>query len=78
MYSCADGSTSFIVYGDDVCRSFEFKLPVVKQLNASKMALLPIKPSLNRISMFLKSSELISSGHPPCAKIYALAWRRMS
>jgi hypothetical protein len=40
--------------------------------------LLPIKPSLNRISMFLKSSELISSGHPPCAKIYALAWRRMS
>lgn len=66
MYSCIEGSTCFIVYGEVTgCLSFAFKFPVVKQLSASKIALFPMNPSLSNISIFLKSSESISSGHPP-------------
>lgn len=65
MYSCVDGRTSFIVNGFVFFCIFEFKLPVVKELKASKMALGPIMPSDSIISTFRISSAGTSSGHPP-------------
>jgi hypothetical protein len=65
MYSCVDGRTSFIVNGLVVFCIFEFKLPVVKELKASKIALFPNIPSENIISIFRISSAGTSSGHPP-------------
>ena len=65
MYSCIDGKTSDIRYGDAVAFNLEFKLPVVNELKANKIALLPINPSLINISISLKSSAKIESGHPP-------------
>lgn len=78
MYSCVDGRTSFIVNGFAVFCIFAFRFPVVKADKATKTALFPIIPSASMISTLRRSSAGIKSGHPPCAKTYALACARVS
>lgn len=78
MYSCVEGKMFSILYEAAPCFNLEFRLPVVKQLNAIKIALLPIIPSANIVSTFRISAAGISSGQPPCAQMYALACARIS
>lgn len=73
MYSCVDGNTCDIVKGGVFCLSFELRLPVVSILKANNVALFPMIPSLNIISMFCISLAGMLSGQPPCAQTYARA-----